>query len=82
MANLNTFDKQVLEKLFEMGDGYVSDFSNLSMEEFFKEELNVNIFDDKYNYRSGSKANRLRAFWRIERQQNSGQKYYKANRIH
>jgi len=56
----------LIEKLFEMGDGYVSDFSNLSMEEFFKEELNVNIFDDKYNYRSGSKANRLRAFWRIE----------------
>ena len=39
MANLTTLDKQILEKLFQMGGGYVLNFSDRTMGEFFREEI-------------------------------------------
>lgn len=63
MANLATNDKQVLEKLFQMGSGYVLNFSDRTFQEFFRDDVSVNIYDAKYNYGSGSKANRMRGFW-------------------
>lgn len=67
MANLNFNQKQLFEKLFK-GDyeGYVLKFNNREFEEFFN-DYEVNIFSEKYNIKSsGSKMNRLRAFWEIE----------------
>jgi len=49
-----------------VGGGYVLGFSNRTFEEFVNESVNVNIFDSRYEYGSGSKANRLRKFWKIE----------------
>ena len=66
MSDLRTIDKQVLESLLQMGDGYVLDFSDKTFAEFFNDELGLDIFNDKYNYASGSKANRMRGFWRAE----------------
>lgn len=63
MANLTTNDKQILEKLFQMGGGYVLNFSDRTMGEFFRDDIEIDIYDKKYNYGSGSKANRLRGFW-------------------
>ncbi len=63
MSNLTTSEKIKLEKLFGMDSGYVLDFSHRTFNEFFWENGHINIFDEKYNYASGSKANRLRAFW-------------------
>jgi hypothetical protein len=63
MTTLNTNEKQVLEKLFQMGGGYVLNFSDRTFGEFFRDDVGVDIFDPKYNYASGSKANRLRGFW-------------------
>jgi hypothetical protein len=63
MATLNTNEKQLLERLFQMGGGYVLNFSDRSIGEFFRDDMGVDIFDQKYNYASGSKANRLRGFW-------------------
>lgn len=63
MASLTTNDKQILEKLFQMGGGRILDFSDRTMGEFFNDDIGVNIYDEKYNYASGSKANRLRGFW-------------------
>jgi hypothetical protein len=63
MATLTTNEKQILEKLFQMGSGYVLTFSDRTIVEFFKDDVGVNIFDERYNYASGSKANRLRGFW-------------------
>ena len=60
---LNHYDQIILEKLFDMGGGYVTEFSDRTFEEFFKRELGVNIYDEKYFFNSGSKANRLRCFW-------------------
>ncbi len=65
MASLSTNDKQVLEKLFQMGGGYVLNFTNRTMGEFFADDVGINIYDKKYNYASGSKANYIRGFWQI-----------------
>lgn len=65
MAAFSTNEKQVLEKLFQMGGGYVLNFSDKTIGEFFRNDIGINIFDLKYNYASGSKANRLRGFWQV-----------------
>lgn len=49
-----------------MGDGYVLEFSNRTFEEFIAGCTGKEIYDSQYDKASGSKANRLRAFWDIE----------------
>jgi uncharacterized protein (TIGR02391 family) len=63
MADLTTNEKQLLEKLFQMGGGYVLNFSDRTIGEFFRDDVGIDIHEDKYKYASGSKANRLRGFW-------------------
>lgn len=63
MANLSTAEKKILEKLFQMDGGYVLNFSDRTIEEFFRDDVGINIYSRKYNYGSGSKANRLRGLW-------------------
>lgn len=63
MADLTTSEKQILEKLFQMGGGYVLNFSDRTMGEFFRDDVGIDIYSKKFNYASGSKANRLRGFW-------------------
>lgn len=66
MSDLTFIEKTKLEKLFQMGGGYVLDFSNRTLAEFVAESTSRDIYDAKYDYASGSKANRLRAFWAHE----------------
>lgn len=66
MSGLSNIDKMKLEKFLEMSGGYVLDFSNRTFLEFVAEHTNLNIYDEKYNLVSGSKANRLREFWKQE----------------
>lgn len=66
MSTLTRIEKRALEKLLDMGSGYVLGFSNRTFEEFFLDTVGINIYDPKYDYDSGSKANRLRAFWSNE----------------
>lgn len=66
MSNLTISEKLQLEKLLEMESGYVLDFVNRTFQDFVLDAVGVDIFDEKYNYRSGSKANRLRGFWKEE----------------
>lgn len=63
MSNLSSIEKRKLEKFFEMSGGYVLDFSNRRFKEFIIESVSIDIYDNKYEYESGSKANRLRYFW-------------------
>lgn len=63
MAALTTIEKQILESLFQMRSGYVLNFSDRTMEEFFRDDLKIDIYNKKYNQGSGSKANYLRGFW-------------------
>jgi hypothetical protein len=66
MSDLTFVEKQKFERLLGMASGYVLDFSDRTFGEFVSDSSGRNIFDSKYNYRSGSKANRLRAFWQKE----------------
>jgi hypothetical protein len=66
MSNLSSIEKIKLEKIFEMGGGYILDFSNRTFQEFILDNCGIDIYDIKYDYGSGSKANRLRAFWSKE----------------
>ncbi|MBE9156906.1 TIR domain-containing protein [Nodosilinea sp. LEGE 06152] len=66
MSSLSHSDKRKLEKLFGMASGYVLDFSNRTFSDFMQDAAGVDIYDSKYEYASGSKANRLRAFWTQE----------------
>ena len=66
MSDLSNIEKRNLERLFGMGSGYVVDFSNRTFEEFILDCTGKNIYDSKYDNASGSKANRLRAFWSVE----------------
>lgn len=63
MCDLTFSEKMNLERLLQMGGGYVLDFSNRTLAEFVAESTGRDLYDAKYAYRSGSKANRLRAFW-------------------
>jgi hypothetical protein len=66
MSDLSSIEKVKLEKMFEMEGGYVLDFTDITFREFIIENTNIDISDGKYDYASGSKANRLRAFWAKE----------------
>jgi len=63
MSNLTHIEKQKLERELGMSSGYVLSFSNRTFEEFFREVVGIEIYDSRFDYGSGSKANRMRAFW-------------------
>lgn len=62
MPNIRTLDMQFLDEVFQMGAGYVLDFSDRTMARFFAEELNVDIDDRAYHENGTSKAKRLRCY--------------------
>lgn len=70
-----------------MESGYVMDFSNRTFSEFILETTKLDIYADKYDYASGSKANRLRAFWDKENNYTVGKltsellEFWKAERL-
>jgi hypothetical protein len=49
-----------------MESGYVLDFSNRTFKELILENVGIDIYQNQFDYESGSKANRLRAFWNKE----------------
>jgi type IV secretory pathway VirB4 component len=66
MADLTNIEKRKFEQLLDMSSGYVLDFSNRTFAEFITDSVNRDICDARYDNASGSKANRLRAFWTEE----------------
>ncbi|GAB3011869.1 hypothetical protein GCM10027284_34100 [Cyclobacterium sediminis] len=66
MADINRREKLKLEKLFDMGGGYVFDFSNRTFSDFIFETLDKDLYSDKYSDNGDSKANRLRTIWQKE----------------
>lgn len=59
MSDLTFMEKSKFETLLGMETGYVLNFSNRSFAEFVRDSTGRNIYDERYNYASGSKANRL-----------------------
>ncbi|UUX96130.1 hypothetical protein [Aquabacterium sp. J223] len=62
MPNIRSLDMKLVDELFEMGSGYVLDFSDRTMSSFFADELNVDIDDPAYREQGTSKAKRLRCY--------------------
>jgi len=56
-------EKRALEKFLQMGGGYILDFSNRTFQEFVFDSTGLDI-DNEDVGGLGSKANRLRYFWR------------------
>ena len=62
MGTIRPVEMSFIDDLFEMGGGYVLEFTNQTFAEFFADELNVDIDDPKYQAGGTSKAKRLRFF--------------------
>lgn len=62
---IRTTDMSLVDDLFDMGDGYVLDFSDRTFAEFFKTEMGVDIDHPSYRKEGTSKAKRLRYFLRV-----------------
>ena len=67
MSSLTGLEQVKFEQLLGMGSGYVLSFDNRTFDEFVMESTGRSIYDARYDYGSGSKANRLRGFWKEER---------------
>lgn len=65
MSSLTDIDKRYLERLLGMGGGYVLDYSDASLGEFFRRHK-VDIHGPKYQTYGTSKAKKLRSFWEQE----------------
>src|SRR5947208_16656104 len=66
MSNLTYMESRKFEQMLGMETGYVLDFTNQTFSEFVRDSTGHDIYDARYDYGSGSKANRLRAFWQKE----------------
>lgn len=53
MAHITTNEKQILEKVLQMNGGYVLNFSDRTIGEFFRDDVGVDIYNKKYMYGSG-----------------------------
>lgn len=72
MAHLKQSEKLILEKIFKMEGGYVLEFSNQKFQQFIFDNFKIDIYSDRYSIYGDSKANRLRAFWSLENNQDVG----------
>ena len=66
MADLTFTEKLKLEKALSMEGGYILNFSNRRFQDFVFHNTGIDIYDDKYEERGTSKANRMRIFWETE----------------
>ncbi len=63
MANLTYVEKLRLEKLLDMGGGYVLNFSDKTFQRFVFESIGIDMYAPNMDARGTSKAKRLRYFW-------------------
>lgn len=62
MPKIKPLDMKLLDLLFEMEQGYVLDFSNRTLSQFFLGELEIDIDDPLFAAEGTSKVRRLRCF--------------------
>lgn len=65
MSVLRPVEMRLVNELFGMSSGWVLDFSNRTFEEFFREEVGVEIYDDAYGFIGTSKGKHLAAFLQV-----------------
>lgn len=66
MSDLNFKERRNLERLLDMGSGYLLAFSNRTFADFLAESIALDVSQGAYSETMGSKANRLRAIWKSE----------------
>lgn len=66
MADLTYIEKLALEEALGLKGGYVLNFSDSQLADFFRATLGIEILSDKYGPRGTSKANRFRTFYENE----------------
>lgn len=66
MVSLKPSEMGVFDDAFDMRSGYVLDFTDRTMAEFFDAEFGIDIYQEKYQFNGTSKAKRLRAFIQTE----------------
>lgn len=66
MANITPVNRRRIEPFLMMNTGYVLDFNNKTFADFIATNVNIDIYDEKYSIEGDSKANRLRALFKIE----------------
>jgi hypothetical protein len=66
MASLTYKEKLIFEELFDMGSGFVLDFSNATFARFIVETINIDIYEGLGYEKYSSKANKLRQIWSKE----------------
>jgi Abortive infection C-terminus len=55
-------EMRLLDEALDMGSGYVLDFSDRKMAEFFDDEFGITIYQERYAFNGSSKAKHVRAF--------------------
>lgn len=66
MVKLLHSEMRVLDEVLDMSSGYVLDFSDRTMAEFFDDEFGITIYQEKYAFNGTSKAKHVRAFVMIK----------------
>ena len=59
---LPSAQRTVFDRIFHSGGGYVLDFSDRTMAEWFEENFDLNIFQDRFQIEGASKGKTLRGF--------------------
>ena len=67
-------EMRLVNDLFGMSSGWVLDFSNRTFEEFFRQEVGIEIYDDAYGFIGTSKGKHLSAFLQV------GQSFLRSDR--
>lgn len=62
MAAIKRSEMRIIDDAFEMHGGYVLDFSDRTFAEFFEDEFQLDLCEEKYRASGSSKARRLRTF--------------------
>ncbi len=65
-SKLSFRDKAILEKLFDMGSGYVLNLSNSQFGALVAANSNIDVYSDPQYTSESSKAKKLRKFWNTE----------------
>jgi len=66
MSSLSFTERRDLEQYFGMSSGYVLTFSDRTFSEFIGEAVEMDIHSERFEIGGTSKANKLRAFWKLE----------------
>lgn len=62
MSNIKASEMRIIDRVLGMEAGYVLDFSDRTIAEFFLDELNIDFNDPRFAVNGTSKAKRLRTF--------------------